>query len=76
MAKLPPLKNREKLVKALARLGYEISTKSGKGVHYKLKMGSHSLTIPKHLESIDTRHKFENWFIKYGGDLDALIAEL
>jgi len=76
MPKLPPLKNRKKLVKALKRLGYDISTRAGKGVHYKLKMGSNSLTIPQHFESTDTRQKFEKRFVEWGGDLDALIAEL
>ena len=76
MPKLPPLKNRDRLVKALKNLGYEISTKFGKGVHYKCKMGSHSLTVPKHLENIDTRQKFEKRFVEWGGDLDALIAML
>ena len=76
MPRLPPLKNRDRLVKALASLGYEVSTKAGKGVHYKLKMQGHSLTIPKHLESTDTRKKFENRFVALGGDLDALLQKL
>ena len=76
MPRLPPLKNRDRLVKALIALGYEVSTKAGKGVHYKLKMHGHSLTIPQHLESTDTRQKFEKRFIALGGSIDALIERL
>lgn len=76
MPQLPPLKNRDRLVKALVSLGYEISTKAGKGVHYKLKIRGHSLTIPKHLESTDTRQKFEKRFAELGGNVDALIEKL
>ena len=76
MPRLPPLKNRDRLVKALMSLGYEVSTKSGKGVHYKLKMSGNSLTVPQHLESTDTRQKFEKRFAALGGDLDTLIEKL
>ena len=76
MPRLPPLKNRDRLVKALMSLGYEVSTKSGKGVHYKLKMNGGSLTVPQHLESTDTRQKFEKRFIALGGNVDALMEKL
>lgn len=63
-------------MKALTNLGHEISTKAGKGVHYKLMMGAHSITIPQHLESIDTRQKFEKRFIALGGNIEALLERL
>lgn len=76
MPQLPPLKNRDRLVKGLVSLGYEVSVKSGKGGHYKLKMTGGSITIPQHLESTDTRHKFEKRFKEFGGDVNALIEKL
>ena len=76
MPKLPPLKNRERLVRALTSLGYEVSKKYGKGGHYKLKMNGNSITIPKHLENINTRSLFEKSFTKFGGDIDALIEKI
>ena len=49
LSELPGKVDREKFVRALQRLGFEISTKGGKGSHYKATWTKNQkcITIPK-----------------------------
>lgn len=51
LSQLPDKLKRKKLTKALIRLGFEISTKGGKGSHFKATFVSNQkmITIPSNL---------------------------
>ncbi len=55
---LPGNINRRKLIKALKRLGFDISTKGGKGSHFKATWikTQKSVTIPSNLEKNTLRY--------------------
>jgi len=78
MPKLPPSIHRNRLIKALIRIGFGIDKSSGNGSHYKMYSldRKRSITIPKHLESMDTRKSIEEFVVKDIGDIGKLLDEI
>ena len=78
MPRLPPSIHRNRLVKALLRIGFAIDKSRGNGSHYKMYSldGKRSITIPKHLESMDTRKSIEEFVANDIGDIQKLLDEI
>ena len=78
MPKLPPSIHRNRLIKALARLGFFIDKSCGNGSHYKMYSldRKRSMTIPKKLESMDTRKNIEDFVEGDIGDIQKLLDEI
>lgn len=75
---MPPSLKRQKLIKALRRLGFYIDESKGDGSHYKLYSldKKRSITIPKNLDGPSVRLSLEKFIIADIGNIEVLLSEI
>lgn len=77
MAGIPACSSRE-LTSALSKVGFEISTKGGKGSHVKVTdpKSGHSTTVPAKMKSRYTAEHIIKWAVSLGYSKKEILDNL